>query len=154
MEQAETLGQAMADQDLTLVRRLLGEGANPNHSSQFVQGFAPLFAAAQVGDEDGLSLLLAAGADVRHANASDSSTALHRAAEGGHFGCLELLVVGGADAGARTSDGFTAQQIAEQNGREACRDYLATCTRTPRTPVPAEPEPKLPEPEPEPEPGP
>ena len=58
MEQAETLGQAMADQDLALVRRLLGEGANPNHSSQFVQGFAPLFAAAQVGDEDGLSLLL------------------------------------------------------------------------------------------------
>ena len=41
MEQAEPLGQAMADQDLALVRRLLGEGANPNHSSQFVQGFVP-----------------------------------------------------------------------------------------------------------------
>ncbi|ESU18178.1 hypothetical protein FGSG_11425 [Fusarium graminearum PH-1] len=79
----------------------------------------PLWYAAQNGHKAVVELLLAAGADVNAAAASEHGrTALEAAAEGGHLKVIEKLLAAGADvnAAAASKHGRTALQAAAEGG--------------------------------------
>jgi ankyrin repeat protein len=83
------------------------------------EGATPLMNAVQDGDLDRATFLLDHGADP---NAIDlrGFAALHRAAESGHKGLVELLLARGAAANV-VAEGHTALSLAEQRGRaEIC----------------------------------
>jgi ankyrin repeat protein len=82
-----------------IVEELLSHGANLHVSNQ--EGINALFAAARVGDENVLRILLDRGADVnslsRPPYATATESVLMVAAQYGHIDCVELLLERGAD---------------------------------------------------------
>ena len=71
------------------VELLLNRGCDPNSAN--VDGYTPLHAAAQKGQQACLKTFLQHGADAK-AKTHEGDTALHLAAGGGHYSCAELLL--------------------------------------------------------------
>jgi ankyrin repeat protein len=86
------LHSAVARGDLTICRRLLSAGANPDRQQQ--AGYTALMSAALHGNRELADLLLEHGAD-RAIQSDDGRTAADFAKEGGHSELAQLLAAGG-----------------------------------------------------------
>jgi len=94
-----------------IVAAFLQRNADPNLAD--VYGWTPLMRAASRNRTATVRLLLEdARTDIAHRD-DDGATALHRAAEEGHFEMVELLVELGADVRALDASGRTAAMRAE-----------------------------------------
>ena len=80
-QRVQPLHSAAASGDVTVVKLLLGAGADPNAVQRL--GFTPLHAAAQNGSREMVEALLAAGASPARAN-DEGETPADLAARGGH----------------------------------------------------------------------
>lgn len=87
-------------------------------------GWAPLHLAAVHGFSELVTLLLDAGSDVNAYHQNDGRTALHRAAEGGEAGVVELLLARNASPNAATTDGDTPLHLAAAGGHTGCARAL------------------------------
>ena len=136
--------------DLALVRQLHEAGANLNAIDK--NGHQPIHTASLRGHTELLSFLLTHGADPHardqvylhqlatccsvpfaHSFADDCSgqsgfSALHFASGEGHADAVAVLLEAGADAEARSRDGFTPLYLAAWKGHEACVRQLAART--------------------------
>ncbi len=99
------------------MRLLLRHGAAVNALSN---RHTALFAAASAGLEEGVSLLLEAGADPDICETADNHTALFKATEKGHASCVTLLLQAGANPNGRDARGFTPLHLAAQQGNSDC----------------------------------
>lgn len=137
------LFDAVRDQDVELVRSLLGAGASPRVRNQAgspplslagsteiaallleagasandgdVRGHTPLIGAAAAGRQERLSLYLASGADPNRRTVI-GGTALMSAVRGGHVAIVRQLLAAGADPLSRHDFGVTAWIIAARRG--------------------------------------
>ncbi|HET6518438.1 MAG TPA: ankyrin repeat domain-containing protein [Geminicoccaceae bacterium] len=90
-----TLIEAVKDDDVGAVERLLGEGGDPNLRDPGT-GLTPLLLAACHANPAVVRLLLDAGADVFTADSKTGATALHKACQGGSVEVAEMLLDAGA----------------------------------------------------------
>jgi ankyrin repeat protein len=124
---------AAGDDDLTEVKRLLSEKADPNAVS--TAGLTPLHVAAGEvlcphqddsgfvdtpdlilqGAESVVEYLCNSGANVNAATTFGKETPLHKAASDGHYKCIVLLTAASADLDALSREGNSALH-------EACRE--------------------------------
>ncbi|MFI7386466.1 ankyrin repeat domain-containing protein [Streptomyces sp. NPDC049813] len=100
----ERLLSAVERQDGPAVRRLLGDGADPDRRDPG-SGLTTLQAAAGIGASGIVRELIAAGADVFTTDSRAGATALHKAVQGGDLETVRVLVEAGAfvDAVAATT---------------------------------------------------
>ncbi|MEM6396546.1 MAG: ankyrin repeat domain-containing protein [Bacteroidota bacterium] len=96
------LGRAAAEDNPTVIRYLLGRGADLEKGT-----YLPLHLAAEDGQVAALRALLEAGADV-DARDGHRRTALICAASDGHYSAAKLLLEAGADIDAQDARGNTA----------------------------------------------
>ncbi|KAG2445106.1 hypothetical protein HYH02_008973 [Chlamydomonas schloesseri] len=95
------------------ILKLLIEVGKANVAAAVAEdGWTPLQLAARGGATEKIALLLAAGADVKRANAQ-GNTPLHLAAVNGHKAAAEALLAAGADKTAANRDGKTAADLAK-----------------------------------------
>jgi ankyrin repeat protein len=136
---AEGLIMAAHQGDDSAVEAALAAGISPNTRDPGVFGSGPVLSvAAEGGNTDVVSILLAAGAAV---DAPDTSgmTALMYAARAGHPEVAQILLDHGASTHLRSATGHTALQIAERygpsNGHTRVRRLLRLAqTNRPRPP--------------------
>ena len=102
---SEYLADAVAEENLDVVRLLLNHGANPNAQGLEVKG-CPVYFAACYGFQPILSALIQAGGNVNTVG-DYQTTPLHAAAEAGHIDCMKLLLVKGANRNAEDCNGQT-----------------------------------------------
>jgi ankyrin repeat protein len=96
--------------------RALVDAGGANLEATDSDGATPLHNAAAAGNAELVQLLAARGANVE-ATDNDKWTALHRAARHGHCAAVEVLVVGlRVDVAARSIQGKTPGQLAEEQG--------------------------------------
>ena len=88
------------------IMRLLREAAEEDNNN------TALLEAAEKGNSELLSQLIASGADVNTAN-KDGETPLSEAAYFGRTECVKLLIAAGADVNMATSSGYTPLDAAE-----------------------------------------
>ena len=91
---------ACTNHDAGLVQKLLAGGADPGHAK--ITGETPLMTCANSGTVEGVSALLAHGADVNASENKEDQNALMWAAAEGHDDIVNLLVQAGADVHARS----------------------------------------------------
>ncbi|KAK6387101.1 hypothetical protein LTS17_000367 [Exophiala oligosperma] len=119
--QSTVLQGAVRRRDITMVKFLLGKGANINAPPEATKyGRTALQKASEWGDMAILQLLLDHGADVNAPPAETGGvTALQAASIGGYLGIAEILIQAGADIGAPASseEGRTALNGAAEHGR-------------------------------------
>ena len=92
---ARQLYQAVKDGDITKVKDLLGEGADPNHQlywSEEWKSYPPLHIACGEGNLDMVKILVSKGADIDRGDGRYSNTPLHKACEGGNKQLVDYLV--------------------------------------------------------------
>uniref|UniRef100_H2Z843 LEM domain-containing protein n=1 Tax=Ciona savignyi TaxID=51511 RepID=H2Z843_CIOSA len=111
---------AFQTQDISLAKRLLEEGANPNRL--LINGVTPFHFAVGASSsfsEDFINLILQHNGDP---NVCDSNglTPLHVAAIWGKAHLLLLLLQNGADIAQQDEEGKTARQYAVENGNSNC----------------------------------
>lgn len=107
----------------SIVRLLLGHGADPNALSENALAMSPLHCAAAGGHLGVANLLIRAGADV-NARRRDQVTALHAAAARGNAKLVAALLEAGAGSGITTHDGKTAADLAVERGYPKVADTL------------------------------
>lgn len=111
--------------DVTAVRSLLNEGANPNAAQG--DGMSALHLAAQLGNLAIADLLLGAGADVEPETRIGAYTPLHLGSGGAHAQVVRALLDAGASTGAVSSTtGVTALHLAAKalNGESTVKLLL------------------------------
>lgn len=110
--------------NLEMIQLLLNSGASVN--AQSLKGNSPLHAAALTGDSEVVKLLLGHGAKVNMTCecTEDVFTPLYMAAQIGHQEIVTLLLAHGADPLFKTSNGFTARDIAIQQGHKIVAELL------------------------------
>jgi ankyrin repeat protein len=113
--------------DAATTSLLLEHGANPNLRNKI--GSTPLHDAALTGDKDVVDLLLEHGANLNAIDSESASTPLHYAASFGHLEVVKLLVEHGADVTLKTTQGFTARQLATRNDFADVAAFLGDPTR-------------------------
>ena len=122
------LEYAIYHSPLAFIQKLLALGADPNYGDH--AGFPSLIAALSADRpdrQDLLKLLLDHGADVSQRGANDY-TSLHYAAATNDVPAIELLLVRGADPGARTNIDDDATPL-EEAERGQHRDAVAALRR-------------------------
>ena len=89
------------DSNVTVVRRYLDEGVDPNHSwySRVCNGNTPLHRACYCNKPEAVKLLLERGADVEAIETSDGHTPLHDACSEGSVECVQPLLDHHCDPG-------------------------------------------------------
>jgi len=106
------------------VELLLNAGARPDEKSKY--GITPLQLASQNGTSTkAIQALLRYGADVNIFD-KENNTPLHMAARnsGGHGGCVQALLQGGADYILQNNEGKTAEDLTpEGNKKNVLRDH-------------------------------
>lgn len=114
-----TVFEAAASGQADRVAALLREHPELAHAYAH-DGWTALHLAAFFGHTAAAEALLAGGADV-HAwsRNSQGNQPLHAAAAGDHPELVSLLIIAGADVGARAAESFTALHSAAQNGNTA-----------------------------------
>jgi ankyrin repeat protein len=114
-----TEGSKVADAamngDRAAVRTLVTSGEDVNAAQG--DGMTALHWAARRGDAELVSMLLAAGANVRAATRLGGYTPLIMAAELGHAPSIEALIGAGADPKSATASGVTALMLAAASGQ-------------------------------------
>jgi uncharacterized protein len=114
---AAAVADAAMSGDKEAVRALLKQGLDVNGAQG--DGLTALHWAAQRGDADLASVLIAGGADVRATTRLASYTALHMAAEIGSEAVVAALVKASADVNALTTTGTTPLMLAAAAGDAA-----------------------------------
>jgi ankyrin repeat protein len=104
---------AVKNRDVTMVRTLLKQHADPNAPD--IDGTTPLIWAAHNGDSETGKLLISAGANVKATNRYGIN-ALHEAATLGDVAMMEALLKAGADPNATYGAGETALMLAARTG--------------------------------------
>lgn len=110
----DKLYDAVDKQRVEDVKRILGEGMDPNADAQRGHGdekWTPLHRAAAHGNEELIDALLRAGADPNAYN-QRQSTPLHLASWSGHTLATRQLMMGGADPAIKTNRNETAREVA------------------------------------------
>lgn len=106
---------AIANNNIELVKQLLTAGANPN---AVVNGNTPLMLAAKIGDIDTVKLLIGQGASVdNNALNSERRTPLMVAINSNHAEVVGYLLANGASVTRRDYKGLTAQDHAVNTDR-------------------------------------
>ena len=100
--------------DAVALRALLKQGADVNSSQG--DGMTALHWAALHGDTTMVSMLVAAGANLRATTRLGGFTALHLASQSGQSAVIGALIGAGADVHVRTSTGATALLHAARAG--------------------------------------
>ena len=103
--------------DVAAVKALLKAGADVNGRDG--AGWTPLQRAAEEGNADVVTALIAGGADSEARRGTHDWTALHYAAEEGHGEAVTALIAGGADVNGRDTHGATALHYAALFGKAA-----------------------------------
>lgn len=106
------LHQAVYDNDLAAVKRLIAGGADVNQTDSRT-GYAPLHTAALHAEDEVIKLLLASGADLE--KRYDGMTPLYMAAWRGGPGAVRALIASGADVNAKNDWGSTPLHAAAIN---------------------------------------
>jgi hypothetical protein len=119
MERATTILAAIDTENLPMVKLLVENGANVNHSFNPGLVRTPLQRAAEIGSFEVAQYLLEQGADVNSAPCYSGGTPLQLTAIGGHVGVAELLLEHGANANYLPAEGHgrTAFEGAAEWGR-------------------------------------
>ena len=93
---AEDLHQAVRSNDVTKVRSLLGQGADPNHqlywSNEWADKEPPLHKACYRGYLEIVKTLVTHGARTDKGSRRDNKTPLHWACYGGHKEVVQYLI--------------------------------------------------------------
>jgi ankyrin repeat protein len=105
------------------LKALIEKGVNI-HQRDKEDDFTVLMHYASRGSEEGVQVLLAAGADPNLVD-DDGQTALMFAAWGGHIETAKVLVAGGALVDVADKNGSTASDIARSRGREDFVSYIS-----------------------------
>jgi len=111
--------------ELQIFKMLLKAGADPNSQVSKESGYTSLLDASSLGQSEMVSILLAAGVDVK-ATDSTGQSALHLA---GNAKVARLLITAGADPEARTISGATPVDTAAEFAHS---DVLAVLTNAHR----------------------
>ena len=106
--------------DVDILKFLLDNGANPDIES--IEGTTPLMNAVQNNKAEHIDMLIAYKSDVNKKDLR-GFTALHRAAEMGHFESVKKLLNHGADKHIEAS-GHTALSLAKQREEKAIIELL------------------------------
>jgi ankyrin repeat protein len=106
--------QAAQSRDLPALRALLKSGADVNATQG--DGMTALHWAATNGDVDMITMLLAAGGNLRATTRLGGYTSLHLAARAGHTSAVRALLSAGASADTLTSTGATPLMLAAKSG--------------------------------------
>lgn len=113
--------------EVSVARLLLEAGADPNEKD--MDGYTPLLLAAQIGSEEAIvRALLAAGADIDERD-KRGWAALHWAGARDYVVLLRILLDAGANMGARSLKGETAEGLAENYAGNMCAEILKTRRR-------------------------
>ncbi len=110
---AMPLQEAVSHGDEEAIKRLILQGANVHME---FDGRTPLHIAARQGQTAVAKLLIANGAYVDEAEASDLHTPLYDAAKNGHISVAQLLLTEGANVNARAAKGNTPLLVAACSG--------------------------------------
>ena len=135
-ELSTMLFDAIKPGNLSLVRRLLDAGADPN-TTEFklgeATGFTPLMLAAVNGHAKILTLLLQYGAHIDAAATGEQNyggySAFHFACDVGCKDCMEVLMKHGCDYTLETFDGMTGMQLAKASIANSKKRNLNTKKR-------------------------
>jgi len=111
---------------LEIAKWLAGQGDQPLDSSS--QAGTALHLACSEGHSAVTEWLITQGADV-NAIDLDGYRPIHRACHRGHLDIVQMLLkLGGVNRGARTRDGLTPLQVAEQLEQRAVATWLMSST--------------------------
>jgi len=111
-ENFRQLMHACTTGNLSMVKKLLEKGGNPNRSDS--TGLTPLMAAAYTGKDEVIKILLKFGSSIDSRDSFDY-TALMFASNAGHILSAQLLILEGAKINAKDKDGSTPLMFAAQN---------------------------------------
>ncbi len=110
---AMPLQEAVSRGDEEAIKRLILQGANVHME---FDGRTPLHIAARQGQTAVAKLLIANGAYVDEAEASDLHTPLYDAAKYGHISVAQLLLTEGVNVNARAAKGYTPLHVVALGG--------------------------------------
>jgi ankyrin repeat protein len=116
--QAATADGTVADaarlRDIAAVRALLRQGADVNAAQG--DGMTALHWAAQQGDAEIVSMLVAAGANIRATTRLGGFTPIHLASQAGHAQIVAALIAAGSNVNAKTTTGASPLMMAAKAG--------------------------------------
>ena len=132
---------AKTNQPAEVINQLIADGIPVDHH-QNAHDVRPLYCAAQGGNLQALTSLLARGAQV-NASAKTGATALHVACETSDVKTVQALLDAGADANAQCAQHSTPLFVAAMHGRDAIIELLlesgvlvnVCCTQIGATPL-------------------
>jgi ankyrin repeat protein len=110
---------AIAKKDVSLVKFLLDNGANPN----IITGSSPLNSAIQCGCSECVKLLLASGAKINE-RGDDGRFPLEEAVFWAKYEVVKLLLEKGADPNIKTIEGVTLLELATDKGLDTIVNEL------------------------------
>ena len=108
--------------DVAAVKALLKAGADVNGRDG--AGWTPLQRAAEEGNAEVVTALLAGGADSEARRGRHDWTALHYAAWFGEADMVKALIEGGADVGAKDKEGKTPRDYADKYHKKSKVDRI------------------------------
>jgi ankyrin repeat protein len=115
--------EAASARRVDIVKLLLGHGADPDQVEVGIPQRTALVVAAELGDIETVTALIAKGANV-NARAVERRTPLMFAAGAGQLEVVKLFLEKGADPNAKTEDGRTALSFADGTKRTEVERFL------------------------------
>ncbi|XP_064407588.1 uncharacterized protein LOC135352329 isoform X2 [Halichondria panicea] len=124
---AEDLYEAVRNNDVTKVRSLLGQGADPNHQLYWSDEWVnepPLHSACRLGYLEIVKTLVTHGARTDKGGGVDNRTPLHWACWGGHKEVVQYFKEVGCSTDVRDDDNMTPLHYACMGGSKDMVQYL------------------------------